>query len=145
MNEAAGNYNDFLPALNATLNATATVFLSSGYFFIKKKQPLAHRNAMIGAFSVSSIFLVSYLYYHFNYDARPFAGQGLVRTLYFTMLISHILGAIALVPGVLGSLFYAYNKHWTRHKRWTRWVWPLWMYISITGVLIYLSLYEARA
>lgn len=100
---------------------------------------------MIMAFAVSSAFLVSYLYYHFTYDARPFSGTGIVRTLYLTMLVSHILGAIILVPGVVTVLWSAYKENWLRHAKWARWVWPLWMYISVTGVAIYFSLYGERA
>lgn len=144
MEESLTNYNDFFPALNATLNGTAGIFLLLGYVFIKRKQKIAHRNSMIAAFSVSSAFLVSYLYYHFTYDARPFSGTGITRTLYLTMLISHIIGAVILVPGVLGTLFNAYKQNWQKHTRWARWVWPLWMYISVTGVLIYFSLYGER-
>ncbi|MEZ4815204.1 MAG: DUF420 domain-containing protein [Bdellovibrionota bacterium] len=145
MEESVANYNDFFPALNAALNGSAAVLLLLGYVFIKNGKKTAHRNTMISAFLVSSVFLASYLYYHFTYDARPFSGLGAIRTLYFAMLISHVLGAIVLVPGVLGTLFYASKKNWLAHKRWTRWTWPLWMYISVTGVLIYFSLYGERA
>lgn len=144
MEETAANYNDFLPALNASLNAIAAVFLTLGFLFIKKERKIAHRNCMIAAFSVSSAFLVSYLYYHFNFDARPFSGSGIVRVLYLSMLISHIIGAIVLVPGVLGVLFHASKQNWSAHKKWAKWTWPLWMYISVTGVAIYLSLYGDR-
>lgn len=145
MEESAANFNDFFPALNAALNGTAGLFLLLGYYFIKKQQKMAHRNSMAAAFAVSSAFLVSYLYYHFNYDARPFSGTGTIRVLYLSMLISHIIGAIILVPGVLTVLFNAYKKNWPVHKKWARWVWPLWMYISVTGVAIYFSLYGERA
>lgn len=145
MEEAVANYNDFFPSLNAALNATAALFLALGYYFIKKGKKTAHRNCMVAAFTVSSAFLVSYLYYHFNFDARPFSGTGILRNLYLTMLLSHILGAIVLVPGVLGVLWNAYKEKWLAHKKWARWVWPLWMYISITGVAIYFSLYGDRS
>jgi putative membrane protein len=145
MGETNAIYNDFLPALNAVLNGTAAVFLTLGYLFIKKGNKTAHRNAMILAFLVSSAFLVSYLYYHFNYTARKFPGTGMLKNLYLSMLISHIIGAIVLVPGVVGTLYFAYKKNWIKHTRWTRKVWPLWMYISITGVLIYFSLYGANS
>lgn len=144
MEEGVANYNDFFPALNAVLNATAGLFLILGYYFIKKQRKIAHRNSMISAFTVSSLFLVSYLYYHFTYDARPFSGTGTLRTLYLIMLVSHIIGAVVLVPGVLGTLYNAYKENWQSHKRWARWVWLLWMYISVTGVAIYFSLYGDR-
>jgi len=142
--EGVARYNDFLPALNATLNGSAAVFLGLGYYFIKNKQQMAHRNMMITAFLVSSAFLVSYLYYHFNYTSRHFPGTGFLKILYLIMLFTHVLGAIVLVPGVIASLLHAKNKNWIKHKRWTRWVWPLWMYTSVTGVLVYFSLYGAK-
>jgi putative membrane protein len=144
MGDEAALYNDFLPALNAVLNGTAAVLLLLGYIFIKKQKKVAHRNVMLMAFAVSTAFLVSYLYYHFNFTAKKFAGSGVLRNLYLTMLVSHILGAIILVPGVLTTLWHAYTKNWTSHTRWSRKVWPLWMYISVTGVLIYFSLYGAH-
>ena len=144
MDQTVANYNDFLPALNAVLNGTAAILLGVGYFFVKRRWLIAHRNIMISAFCVSSAFLVSYLYYHFNYTSQAFPGQGWVHALYLTMLITHVIGAIILVPGVIGSLWHGFKKNWPQHTRWTRWVWPLWMYISVTGVLIYLSLYGAR-
>ena len=133
--------NDFLPALNASLNGSAALLLALGYYFIKSKRKQAHAATMIAAFAVSSAFLVSYLYYHFNFEARRFQGVGIVRTLYLSMLISHILGAIVLVPGVITILFQASQKNWQMHAKWARRVWPLWMYISVTGVLIYFCLY----
>jgi putative membrane protein len=140
LNEGA-QYNSFLPALNAILNGSAAIFLSFGYFFIKTSRPRAHRNVMIAAFFVSAAFLVSYLYYHFNFTSKHFEGSTLARRMYLTMLVSHILGAIILVPGVLTVLHYASKSNWISHRKWARWVWPLWMYISVTGVSIYVCLY----
>lgn len=134
-------YNSFLPALNACLNGTSAVCLALGYFYIKKQRPIAHRNIMILAVVVSVAFLVSYLYYHFNYTAKHFAGSGLPRSLYLIMLATHVVGAIILVPAVSTVLYHAYKFNWIKHKKWTRWVWPLWMYISVTGVTIYFCLY----
>jgi putative membrane protein len=140
----AENYNNFFPALNAALNGTSAILLALGFFFVKNKQLSAHRNSMILAFLVSSVFLVSYLYYHFNYTSQRFEGSSLARTLYLIMLVSHILGAIILVPGVIGMLTHAAKKNWQKHKKLGRWVFPLWMYISVTGVLIYFSLYGVK-
>lgn len=140
----AENYNNFFPALNAALNGTSAILLALGFFFVKNKQLSAHRNSMILAFLVSSAFLVSYLYYHFNYNSQRFEGSPLARTLYLIMLVSHILGAIILVPGVIGMLLHAAKKNWQKHKKLGRWVFPLWMYISVTGVLIYFSLYGVK-
>lgn len=134
-------YNSFLPAINAMLNSLAAVFLLLGYYFIKQNQRTAHRNCMIIAFGISSAFLVSYLYYHFNFSAQRFNGASWVRAIYLCILVSHIIGAIALVPGVIGTLYAAAKRNWLRHVRLTRWVWPLWMYTSVTGVVVYLFLY----
>ena len=142
MNEVV--HNNFLPALNAMLNALAAVFLLLGYHFIKQDQRDAHRNCMIIAFGISTAFLVSYLYYHFNFTAQKFPGTGFARLLYLIMLVSHIIGAIILVPGVVGALYTASRKLWARHTKLTRWVWPLWMYTSVTGVLVYFCLYGAN-
>ena len=140
----AENYNDFFPALNAALNGTSAILLALGFFFVKNKQFTAHRNCMMLAFIVSSAFLVSYLYYHFNYTSHRFEGSSLARTLYLIMLVTHIIGAVILVPGVIGMLLQAAKKNWQKHKKLGRWVFPLWMYISVTGVLIYFSLYGVK-
>ena len=96
---------------------------------------------MIAAFLVSSFFLVSYLYYHFNFTAKHFEGSYPARMAYYTMLLTHVVGAIILVPGVITLLCYAAKANWHKHKCWARWVWPLWMYTSITGVVVYICLY----
>lgn len=158
-------HNDFLPALNAILNGLAFVFLLLGYLAIKKSAALAekspamknasssitfaryqnmHRVCMTLAFLISCLFLTSYLYYHFNYESQKFTGQGIFRYLYFTMLITHIVGAVVLVPGVIKLLLAALKSRWVQHKKTARWVWPLWMYTSLTGVLVYFCLYGDR-
>lgn len=134
--------NTFLPALNATLNGIAAVLLVVGYLLVRQKKITAHRNVMMAAFLVSSAFLASYLYYHFHYSSRPFQGTGLIRPIYFAMLLSHILLATAMVPFVLRMLWLALKNRIEAHRKLARWVWPVWMYTSVTGVLIYLMLYQ---
>ena len=133
----------FFPALNAGLNAVAALLLLLGFVLIKKGHRETHKKVMTAAFVVSALFLTSYLYYHFNYSANRFAGEGLIRALYFAMLISHIILAVAMVPFILRLLFLGYKDRNVEHARLGRKVWPVWMYTSVTGVLIYWMLYHA--
>ncbi len=131
-----------LPALNATLNATAGVLLLCGWIAIKRGEPLVHRKLMIAAFMVSILFLTSYIYYHYNTPGMTkYSGTGILRFIYFAILITHIPLAMAVPFGALVALWFAYRKRFDRHKRMTRWLWPIWMYVSVTGVLIYVMLY----
>ena len=137
-----------LPAVNASLNALSTVFLTFGYIFIKRKKQDAHRNCMIAAFVTSTIFLVCYVAYHYllrkttGQSGRPFQGQGIVRPVYFFILITHVILAVIIVPLVLMSLSRGLKQRFEAHKKISRWTWPLWMYVSVTGVLVYLMLYK---
>ena len=133
-----------LPAVNATLNAASAVALATGYFFIRQKKISAHRACMLTAFALSSLFLVSYLYYHFHHGATRFPGQGAVRTIYFSILISHTVLAAAIVPLVLVTLARAWKERFDRHLRIARWTLPLWLYVSVTGVVIYWMLYQVH-
>jgi putative membrane protein len=134
--------HDF-PALNASLNGTATVLLTAGFILIRRKKVAAHRAAMLAAFTVSVAFLACYLAYHLQTGARtPFGGTGFIRGVYFTMLISHILLAVAIVPLILTTLTLALRGRFDRHRQWARWTFPLWYYVSVTGVLVYLFLYQ---
>lgn len=130
--------------MNATLNASSAVALATGYFFIRRKQISAHRACMLTAFALSSLFLVSYLYYHFHHGATRFPGQGSVRVLYFSILISHTVLAAAIVPLVLVTLARAWKQRFDRHARIARWTLPLWLYVSVTGVVIYWMLYQVH-
>lgn len=131
-----------LPPINASLNALSTVFLTIGYIFIKQQKQNAHRNCMIAAFITSTIFLACYLTYHFNVTAvTKFQGQGIARPIYFFILITHVILAVVIVPLVLMSLSRGLRQRWDAHKRISRWTWPLWMYVSVTGVIVYLMLY----
>jgi putative membrane protein len=131
------------PALNASLNGTATVLLTAGFILIKRRHVAAHRAAMLTAFMVSMVFLACYVAYHLQTGARtPFGGTGPIRAVYFAMLISHILLAVAIVPLILVTLTLALRGRFDRHRRWARWTFPLWYYVSVTGVLIYFCLYH---
>jgi uncharacterized membrane protein YozB (DUF420 family) len=133
-----------LPALNATLNAIAMVLLLVGFYFIKQKKWKVHRAVMIAAFGVSTIFLISYLTYHYLRGgvSTPFGGEGVIRPIYFFILITHI--ALAAVTPVLAiiSLNRGLRKRFDRHRRIARWTFPIWLYVSVTGVIVYLMLYQ---
>jgi uncharacterized membrane protein YozB (DUF420 family) len=131
-----------LPALNASLNALAGVLLMTGYVMIRTRRIAAHRACMIGAFSTSALFLVSYVVYHLNAGSRPFPGQGPIRAVYFTILITHVVLAATIVPLALVTLVRGLRGQYDRHVRIARWTFPVWMYVSVTGVVIYLMLYR---
>jgi putative membrane protein len=131
-----------LPAVNASLNGMATVLLTAGYVCIRRKKVAAHRAAMLAAFAVSVAFLASYLTYHLQTAPTRFAGTGLIRPVYFALLISHILLAMAIVPLVPITLALALRGRFERHRAWARWTFPIWYYVSVTGVLVYFLLYR---
>jgi putative membrane protein len=131
-----------LPALNAALNATSGCLLAAGYYFIKRKRIVPHRACMIAALAVSSLFLVSYLVYHADVGSKPFPGHGPIRVLYFTILITHVILAAVIVPMALVTVRRGLRMDVARHRRIARWTWPLWMYVSVTGVVIYVMLYR---
>ncbi len=131
-----------LPAINAVLNATSAVFLGTGYRFIRLGKIVPHKICMITAFICSSAFLTSYLYYHAHVGVVRFGGQGWIRPVYFTLLISHTLLAAAIVPLALIALYRALTGQFSRHKRIARWTYPLWLYVSVTGVIVYWLLYR---
>jgi putative membrane protein len=136
------NTGPIFPTLNAVLNGLSFLCLGAGYYFIKTGQKERHRKAMLGAFAVSSAFLASYLWYHFHYESPRFGGQGLIRPLYFAMLITHIILATVMVPFIIRMLLLARKGSFKPHAKLGRWVWPVWMYVSFTGVLIYLMVYH---
>ena len=131
-----------LPTLNAALNATSGVLLLAGWLMIRRGRIAAHRRCMLAAFVVSSLFLVCYVVYHAQAGSRPFTGHGVVRPIYFAILISHVLLAAAIVPLALVTLRRALRGDYVRHRRIARWTFPVWMYVSVTGVVIYLMLYH---
>ena len=131
-----------LPAVNAGLNSISTVLLGVGYYFIRQGQREKHRAVMLAAFASSCLFLTSYLIYHYHAGSVPFQGQGWIRPVYFTILITHIILAAAIVPLALITLTRALRERYDRHRRIARWTFPIWMYVSVTGVVIYLMLYQ---
>ena len=131
-----------LPALNASLNATCFVLLTTGYVLIRRGRIAQHRAVMIAAFCTSVMFLVSYLTYHAQIGSKPFHGQGPVRYLYFTILLTHTILAAAIVPLVLITLSRGLKRRDDRHRAIARWTLPIWMYVSVTGVIVYLMLYR---
>jgi uncharacterized membrane protein YozB (DUF420 family) len=131
-----------LPALNATLNAVAAVLLVIGYVEIRRGRVRQHRRAMLGAFAVSALFLASYLTYHANAGSRPFPGSGPIRVVYFAILITHIVLAAAILPLAIVTLSLGLRARFDRHVPIARWTLPIWLYVSITGVLVYLMLYQ---
>jgi uncharacterized membrane protein YozB (DUF420 family) len=131
-----------LPTVNATLNAVATVFLVTGWTLIRRRRIVAHRRAMIGALVCSALFLVSYVTYHYHAGSRPFTGSGAIRAVYFAILLTHVVLAAAIVPMVLVTLTRALRGNYGRHRAIARWTMPLWLYVSVTGVIVYLMLYR---
>jgi len=132
----------FLPTLNALLNSTSAVLLVTGYFFIRRKRVAAHKVCMVSAFVVSALFLTSYVYYHAHHGSTPFPGQGWVRAVYFAILVPHVLLAAAILPLALVTLYRAWKKDFERHRRLARWTLPLWLFVSVSGVVIYWMLYH---
>jgi len=131
-----------LPAVNAILNATSAVLLGTGYRFIRRRQVSAHKRCMVAAFGTSTLFLISYLTYHYHVGSLPFRGQGWIRSLYFAILISHTILAVMIVPLALITLYRAWKAEFAKHTRVARWTLPIWLYVSITGVIIYAMLYQ---
>ena len=131
-----------LPALNAALNSLSTVFLSVGWVFILRRDIRRHRACMLAAFATSALFLTSYLVYHANVGSVAFQGQGGVRVVYFTILITHIILAALILPLALMTLSRALSQRFDRHRAIARWTLPIWLYVSVTGVVIYVMLYQ---
>jgi uncharacterized membrane protein YozB (DUF420 family) len=131
-----------LPAVNATLNATSALLLTVGHFFIRRDNLKAHRAFMISAFATSTLFLISYLVYHYYHGSTPFRGEGWIRPLYFFILISHTTLAAVIVPLALLTLSRALKKDFEKHRKIAVWTYPVWIYVSVTGVVVYLLLYQ---
>lgn len=136
------DYISYLPHLNACLNGASALLLFTGYTFIRKRNVAAHRACQIGALIVSLLFLASYLTYHYNHGATRFQGTGIVRPVYFTILTSHTILAIVIVPLVVLTFYRAFRGEFARHRRIARITLPLWLYVSVTGVAVYLMLYQ---
>ena len=131
-----------LPALNATLNALSAVFLTAGYILIRRGKWTLHKRCMLAALITSAAFLVSYLTYHYNIGSKPFAGSGPIRAVYFTILITHVLLAFTILPLALTTVARGLWSQFDRHVKVARWTLPIWMYVSVTGVVVYWMLYQ---
>jgi len=134
----------FFPALNAFLNGTSAVLIGAGYYCIKSGRREAHKRLMLTAFVTSTLFLISYLYYHLVLRAgvTHFKGEGILRPVYFAILLSHTFLAVVVVPFILVTLYRALKGNFVRHKAIARWTFPIWLYVSVTGVVIYVLLYK---
>lgn len=131
----------YLPSINAGLNSASALLLVYGYFHIRHGRIVAHQLCMLSAFGTSALFLISYLIYHYYVGSVPFEGQGWIRAVYLSILISHAVLAVVIVPLVLITLTQALKGKFERHKRIARWTLPLWLYVSVTGVIVYGMLY----
>lgn len=131
-----------LPAVDAVLNATSALLLTLGYIFIRRKNVTAHKVCMLSAFTTSTLFLVCYLIYHYHVGVTRFTGKGPVRWVYFSILGTHTALAVTIVPLVLTTLYRAWRERFDLHKRIARWTLPLWLYVSVTGVVVYWMLYH---
>jgi putative membrane protein len=131
-----------LPAVNAALNSLSAILLVGGYLFIRSRNIKAHRACMLSAFASSILFLASYLVYHYQVGSVPFKGQGGIRLVYFTILLTHTILATTVVPLALVTLFRAFKERFDAHRRIARWTFPIWLYVSVTGVIVYWMLYR---
>ena len=130
-----------LPTLNALLNATSGLLLSAGYVMIRRGRIEAHRRCMLAACTASVLFLISYVIYHLDVGSVPYTGQGGARVFYFAVLISHIILAAAIVPLAIITVTHALRERFDRHRRIARWTLPVWLYVSVTGLIVYVMLY----
>lgn len=131
-----------LPAVNASLNSLSAILLTAGFVFIRQGRKEAHRSCMVAAFLSSVVFLACYLYYHFHAGRTVFANPAWFRPIYLVLLLTHTILAVVIVPMILLTFRHALRGRFEQHKRIARWTWPLWMYVSVTGVLIYFLLYQ---
>lgn len=129
-----------LPALNAFINGTCAVLLSAGYVFIRRRNFKAHKTMMLSAFLLSCLFLLSYVTYHSQAPATKFGGEGMIRMVYFTILLTHIVLAAVIVPLALFTITRSWRGEFSKHKKIARWTLPLWLYVTITGVVVYLMI-----
>lgn len=141
-NDNAGNAS--LPLINAILNGTSAVLISVGLWMIKRRKRKLHMQVMFAAFASSTLFLINYIYYHFSQGDTHFAGHGLVRPIYFTVLISHIVLSVVTFPMILTSFYLGLTNRIAKHRRLSKWTWAGWMYVAVTGVVVYFMLHVIR-
>lgn len=133
-----GSWTSYLPHVNAVINSITAVLLLMGLYFIRQKNVVAHKRTMLSAFVLGSLFLVCYILYHITHESTPFGGQGWIRPIYYFLLISHIVLSIVVVWFVLRAVYFALSGQIARHKRTVKYTFPIWLYVSITGVVVYL-------
>jgi putative membrane protein len=131
-----------LPSLNALLNLTSAALVVAGVYFVRRKDIRRHRAMMLAALTASALFLTSYLYYHYHVGSVRYQGVGLLRTFYLSLLLSHTVLAVVIVPMVLRTVYLALTGRIESHRRLARWTFPIWIYVSVTGVIVYLMLYR---
>ena len=132
-----------LPAVNAALNSLSTIFLVSGYLFIRRENISAHQKCMLAAFVTSTVFLGCYLYYHFTVEGvTRFVEPGWFKPVYLTLLATHVVLAVAMLPFIFLALRHAWKGNFDKHRKYAKWALPVWLYVSVTGVLVYLILYQ---
>jgi len=131
-----------LPAVNAVLNGTSAALLTAGYCFIRRRKVTAHLTCMLTAFGISCLFLVSYVIYHYHAGSKHFGGHGWIRRVYYPLLISHLSLAALIIPLALTTIYRAWRGQFARHMRIARWTLPAWLYVSVTGVVVYWMLYH---
>jgi putative membrane protein len=132
-----GRWTSYLPHINAVINSLTAVLLLLGLYFIRKKNIQAHKRIMLAAFGLGSMFLVCYILYHISHESTPFGGQGLIRPVYYFLLVSHIVLSIVVVWFVLRAVYFALSGQILRHKKTVRYTFPIWLYVSVTGVIVY--------
>ncbi|GAB3501232.1 DUF420 domain-containing protein [Spirosoma knui] len=135
-----GSWTTYLPHMNGIINSLTSVLLLVGLYFIRQKNVQAHKRTMLTAFALGSAFLVSYVLYHLTNDSTPFGGQGWVRPVYYFLLISHIVLSVVVVWFVLRAVYFAISGQFMKHKKTVKWAYPIWLYVSITGVIVYLMI-----
>lgn len=133
-----GTWTKVLPHANAVINTLTSVLLVIGFLFIQRKNIAAHRRAMTAAFALGSLFLVSYVLYHLSNESTSFGGEGVIRPIYYFLLISHIVLSVVVVWFVLRAVYFAYSNQIAEHKKAVKWAFPIWLYVSVTGVIVYL-------
>lgn len=135
-----GNWTTYLPHINGIINSMTAMLLLLGLYFIRQKNVTAHKRTMLTAFTLGSLFLVSYVLYHLTNESTPFGGQGWVRPVYYFLLVSHIVLSVVVVWFVLRAVYFALSGQITRHKQTVKYAFPIWLYVSITGVIVYLMI-----
>ena len=133
-----GEWTAILPHLNGIINSLTSVLLVAGLYFIRRRNIVAHRRTMLTAFALGSIFLVNYVLYHLSNESTPFGGQGWIRPVYYFLLVSHIVLSVVVLWFVLRAVYFALTGQYAAHKRTVRWAFPIWLYVSTTGVIVYL-------